>query len=566
MRPKEGWRHLTYTWLVIGLAAWRLAALFPQLDLDRTEELLAAAVLGMAAECLAVPAPCGQFSGIFALFLALFLTGGQAAAAWAGSAALLLGQGIANRGSPARTALFNASQHVLAVSMAGLAFEQSAIRLAGKTGISLLASLLAFTAAYMAANHFLVYLYTLPVRRRAVGPPWQATLRWDAASYLCTVPLGVLVSFVYSTAGGLAAAFLFLVILAAQVAVRFYTAQRASKRELLVLYEAARFLESGLSPRELAEYVLRAAARVVPYHSGAVYWRALPGFSFRPLALRGPLAESFGALEIEEGEGLAGRAAAERTPRLVAETKELAALSEGEEMLLVFKSLAVIPLAAGGETVGLMVLGDRKAGAFEGGQLSILCALATQLALALKNALLSERLRKAEERDPQSGLWHFAAFCRAGEEALAAAGRQGQVLGLILLDVDRFKIFNARYGRLGGDRALVELAGVVRQCMRPGDFVARYGGDEFVILLPGAGGRYLLDLAKNLCAAVRKTAFLTGEGRSAHLTVSAGAAEYPRDAADLKGLLAAAQRALEKAAAGGGDRAEAAAVFLDGLD
>jgi len=566
MRPKEGWRHLTYTWLVIGLAAWRLAALFPQLDLDRTRELLAAAALGAAAECLAVPAPGGHLSGVFALFLALFLSGGQAAAAWAGGAALLVGQGIANRGAPARTALFNASQHVLAVWAAGMAFEAARARLGEPAGVFFFVPVLALAAAYMAANHFLVCFYTLLARRKAPGPPWQDVLKWDAAGYLVTVPLGLLMSYVYGSAGSLACAFFYAVILAAQLAARFYTAQRAAKRDLAVLCEAARYGEDLLSPREAADMILRAASRAVSYHSGAVYWRAGPNLSFCPLARRGPLAEVIGSLEFGEGEGVVGRAAAERTPLLAAAAKELGELGEGEEALSAFKSLAVIPLAAGGQTVGVMVLGGRRAGVFERAQLPLLCALGAQLAAALAGARLAEQLKEARERDPLSGLWHSNAFWRAGEEFLAAAGRQGQAVGLILLDVDRFKLFNARYGRRSGDRALAELAAVIRQCVRPGGVAARYGGDEFAVLLPGAAGRTLLETAQSLCAAARQAVFLTGEGRSARLTVSAGAAEYPRDASGLKGLLAAAQRALEKAAAGGGDRAEAAAVFLDGLD
>jgi diguanylate cyclase (GGDEF)-like protein len=98
--------------------------------------------------------------------------------------------------------------------------------------------------------------------------------------------------------------------------------------------------------------------------------------------------------------------------------------------------------------------------------------------------------------------------------------------------------------------------------VRKGDAAARYGGDEFAMLLPMAGGTRLTDLADTLLKRIRSQVFLQGEGRSARITVSIGMAEFPRDAGDPPGLFTAAQKALDKAKENGGDRAVPAALPL----
>ncbi|HBC94942.1 MAG TPA: GGDEF domain-containing protein, partial [Pelotomaculum sp.] len=114
MRPKEGFFHFTISWLVVSLAVWQLCRLFPSLDLDQTGELLVIIFLGVLAELLAVSFPHGQLSGSFTLIIATFLIYGPAATAWVSGVATVFGQGIANRGNPLRTTLFNTGQYVLA--------------------------------------------------------------------------------------------------------------------------------------------------------------------------------------------------------------------------------------------------------------------------------------------------------------------------------------------------------------------------------------------------------------------------------------------------------------------
>jgi hypothetical protein len=82
LREKRGTAHILYVWLVLGLAAWQLTLLFPELELDKARELLLIILLGVLAEWLAAPFPHGQLSGSYILVLSVFLIHGPAAAAW----------------------------------------------------------------------------------------------------------------------------------------------------------------------------------------------------------------------------------------------------------------------------------------------------------------------------------------------------------------------------------------------------------------------------------------------------------------------------------------------------
>jgi len=103
---------IIYTWLVIGLGVWLLYYTLPLLDLDLGRELLIMVAFGVLAEWLAVVFPQGQLSGGFAVILSTYLIFGPVPAAWVNALATVLGQGVANRGNPLRTTLFNAAQYV----------------------------------------------------------------------------------------------------------------------------------------------------------------------------------------------------------------------------------------------------------------------------------------------------------------------------------------------------------------------------------------------------------------------------------------------------------------------
>ncbi|WP_432495831.1 histidine kinase N-terminal 7TM domain-containing diguanylate cyclase [Kineococcus gypseus] len=177
---------------------------------------------------------------------------------------------------------------------------------------------------------------------------------------------------------------------------------------------------------------------------------------------------------------------------------------------------------------------------------------------------LVERLRAqlAEDsvRDPLTGL-HNRRFLDAALAAeLGAQPPAGRApgAGLLLLDVDRFKVVNDTHGHAAGDEVLVAVAGALADGARPGDVVARSGGEEFVVLLPGAGAEATAARAEELRAACARLCVPVPRGAGVRPTVSIGTAVHPADGTDAPSLLAAADRALYAAKAAGRDRVVAA--------
>jgi diguanylate cyclase (GGDEF)-like protein len=189
-----------------------------------------------------------------------------------------------------------------------------------------------------------------------------------------------------------------------------------------------------------------------------------------------------------------------------------------------------------------------------------------QAAVEALNARLAEqvgviealRAELAEEavRDPLTGLHNRRHLDRALASDLAARPRTGP-LSVLLVDVDHFKAVNDRFGHAAGDRVLTAVAGTLAGAVREGDTAARLGGEEFVLVLPGAGREQALERADQVRRAVA-AGRLVLDGAHVGVTVSVGVAVCPADGTTAGALLEAADRALYTAKATGRDRVVAA--------
>jgi len=559
LRPKEGFLHFTISWLVIFLAVWQLYFLFPSLDFDHTGELLLIVLLVVLAEGLAVTFPHGQLSGSFALVLATFLIYGLAETAWVSGLATFIGQGIANRGNPLRTTMFNTGQYVLATVAAGLAFQLCG----GAPGLVSLPNALpiaVFIVIYIFVNHLLVYLYLMPRRRHQTQLVWLDAVKWDGLTYIFTIPLGLLIGLIYPFVSITGALLLFISVLGLQLILRLNVRLKVTNQELTAFYEMARSLNENPGPLKIMEQILLNARKALTYHSAVVYLRSDERDTFLPAATAGLYSKHLEDTVVYTGEGVVGLVLDTREPLIIDDIREEPGFGNDDVLGLYMRSLMILPLCAGGEILGAVVLGDKSSKAFDEAHLHIMTVLCSQAEIAMENALLHERLRRMSYLDSLTGLLNFSRFNQMAAELCQRASEENHPLGLILVDIDRFKFYNKRYGREAGEMLLFELAGMVEAGTRKGDLVARYGGDEFILLLPGVEGSRLREMAENLRDRVHGHTFRRPNGMGSRITVSIGFTEFPRDAGDWAGLLLAGQRALDRAKEAGGDRAVGAVV------
>ncbi|MEW5763166.1 MAG: sensor domain-containing diguanylate cyclase, partial [Bacillota bacterium] len=534
---------------------WRFA---PALDLDHAGELALLGLLVMLADWLVVFLPHGQLSAAYAVVLAAFITYGPAAAAWVNGVATVLAQGIVNRGNPLRTTLFNGMQYVLAVTAGQLAYALSGGRVADRLALDNLLPLLAFTAAYFTANHLLVALYGyLPACTRHPLVSWVDALRWDGLTYLVVVPVGGLMALLQDTVGFAAAFVLFLPLLAVQGVMRRHIRLEITNRELSALNEITCALNRSLDPDALLRLILKETARIVPYHTGVIYLRQErePGEeeTYVVRAVRSRYARELFRSRSGAGEGLVGWALARGAPALVGDTRADAVLARVPGLPQFLRSLITVPLRAEEETVGLLVVGERRPQAFGERHVQLLSIIGGQAAVAISNALLYGRIARMAVTDELTGLCNRRHFFTRGREILEQGKALGTPVALVLVDIDDFKAFNDSYGHLAGDAALVEIAGVMRRGLRRGDLLARYGGEEFVALLPATGDAGATEVAERLRRDVENHRVRVA-GAVGRLTISAGIAVYPQDGNNLEELLRAADAALYRAKETGRNR------------
>ena len=169
----------------------------------------------------------------------------------------------------------------------------------------------------------------------------------------------------------------------------------------------------------------------------------------------------------------------------------------------------------------------------------LLALLAAHAGLAIENARLYETVLQQADLDSLTGLWNRGAFQRALMESLAKAEQTRDPMSLLLLDMDHFKAYNDQFGHLEGDRALRCVAKLLRETARGEDYVTRYGGEEFAIVLPKASKINALKLAERIRLAMSETTL--------PLTLSAGVATFPQDAQEADSLLKSADQALYEA-------------------
>jgi diguanylate cyclase (GGDEF)-like protein len=169
---------------------------------------------------------------------------------------------------------------------------------------------------------------------------------------------------------------------------------------------------------------------------------------------------------------------------------------------------------------------------YEARDLELLRIFAAYISSSIQNVLDAIRARELARRDDLSGLYNDRFLYRRLTEDIARAERDGTAVSVLFLDLDEFKRVNDTWGHLAGSRTLREVGQLVARIVPPGAVAARYGGDEFVVILPGADATAAMRVAESLRSAIAETAYLTDSGEigpgagGLHVTASVGVAAY----------------------------------------
>jgi diguanylate cyclase (GGDEF)-like protein len=209
------------------------------------------------------------------------------------------------------------------------------------------------------------------------------------------------------------------------------------------------------------------------------------------------------------------------------------------------RTILYLPLRIRDESIGVLMVDNLLSQQeIPAEDVPILAAVAGQLSMAIKNARLFQGVEELSITDGLTGLYLLRYFKQRLKEEFYRAERTHGQLSMMILDIDHFKRFNDTYGHPAGDTILASVAERVLANARKVDLTARYGGDEFVILLPDTSSEEALLLADRLHQAVSRATLTLADGKAVHLTVSIGVATYPIHAGSIDELFKRADEAL----------------------
>ena len=194
---------------------------------------------------------------------------------------------------------------------------------------------------------------------------------------------------------------------------------------------------------------------------------------------------------------------------------------------------------------GIMSIGSYKPNAFDRADLELLSNLAQHAAQALNNTYQHEQVERQSKLDSLTGVYNHGNFLKLLKDQADRALIEGQPLGLIMLDVDYFKLYNDSYGHLIGDEVLTTLCATIKLHIKNVDAVGRWGGEEFVISLPNASAEQAQQVAIRIRETMCTLTVLNKEGKTIPVpTVSQGIAIFPGETKDIIQLIDLADRRL----------------------
>jgi diguanylate cyclase (GGDEF)-like protein len=246
----------------------------------------------------------------------------------------------------------------------------------------------------------------------------------------------------------------------------------------------------------------------------------------------GDASESLKSVRLRIGEGIAGWVAEHGTPLVVPDvTKDERFASRIDQLTRCeTRSILCVPLTSKNKILGVIQLINVDMSSFGDDQFMLLQAMADYAAIAIDNARAVEKIQELTITDDCTGLYNARHLYNSIEAEVYRSTRFGYEFSILFLDLDRFKQVNDSFGHLIGSRLLCEIGGTVKSRLRLIDYAFRYGGDEFVALLPQTGKHSAQIVARRLRDILRTTTFHLGEGIDLNIRASMGVASFPDDA------------------------------------
>lgn len=324
---------------------------------------------------------------------------------------------------------------------------------------------------------------------------------------------------------------------------------KEQNQEFSALFQITQTMVSSLDQRLLYERIIQALKDSLHCNVCVLYIFSPGSDTLDAVKVQGLYGVDLKNITIELGKGLAGEAALnqkmtyapdltayDEKPRYSNET-----IDEG--------SLLCVPMTVQNRLIGVINLHQSNKNSFSSTAQKIAQAIANQAAIAIENARLYEKTKTLSATDELTGLSNRRQFQEYLLRELAQSRRHHNNFSILMIDIDHFKLYNDSHGHLKGDIVLKRVASLLLQNTRGVDLVARFGGEEFVLLLPKSDKLNSLAVAEKLRMCIEKEYFSGAENSQPgqRLTISIGVSHFPSDSSDIYDLMNLADTALYQA-------------------
>ncbi len=312
-------------------------------------------------------------------------------------------------------------------------------------------------------------------------------------------------------------------------------------REIYALYEIAQSMSTSLSVPDTMALISSKLTNLVPFSACALFLHEENTEMLRCRFATGVDAELLQALAVKNGQGLVGWVGRNQRPLVNARpSADLDAGGVTGETSL--QSALVCPLVLNDKLIGAIAVYDVAPGRYTDDHRRLLDRIAEQAAGVVNNSIVFEQTKRDSLTDPLTGLPNTRFMFVHLSRELARAERLKTEVSLLVMDLDGFKEINDMHGHHVGDKALREVARVLRNGIRPYDICVRYAGDEFVVVLSGCGAEDAEQKQKELQQAISDIPFEVRPGRFVQLGSSFGFSVFPHDGEAYETLLATADK------------------------
>ena len=307
------------------------------------------------------------------------------------------------------------------------------------------------------------------------------------------------------------------------------------------IFESAMQFHSSLDAGEVVSVAMEALTRLVQADSWAVFMKSEHADRLEVVRAINPEALTTGPfIDLSSPQVPLVRAINERSP-VTTESRESPSLTLS------------VPLFAGWRLIGAVEAerrrdtGDAAPKSFSAQETQTVTLMCGALAVALANAIDYHNAERQTLIDDLTRLYNVRYMYRALEIEIRRAKRYTSSVSVVFMDLDGFKLVNDAYGHRSGSVTLTEVAEVITSSVRDSDLVARFGGDEFVLMLPETGAKAALQMAERVRANISSHLFSGGIGASIQLTASFGVASFPEHGSEAEKLIELADAAMYEA-------------------